>query len=423
MNVPKEFSIIDNRNMKDFSIATFSKYKNIDVIKKFDDSIIRGNLEEACNWLIELHISGKMNNIWEVIFCAISKNINIKNPNLISWTWLKYIKYEKIIKKINKSYEYESRNNQEIRNLFADVITILICSDKSQIFDKLPKFNNKDLIYNNYSKKIKFLDQSIINDIFPDKNNMDKEFKIGINEIGNQIKNGKIEELIFWCIWLDKLEKSKKKNGMTFICPEIEIKDINKKYQCDWVWSVWYIILLNSKHSDILINEINALYNIYKWKYSTATRNKKQYILYHSLLLLKNNINWKIPLIYKYEYRIQACCNINQLYKLKKMYEIKHIKDDSDNNNNNSYKQINKKAINNKPEINIKTETKPKKPFQIKEKNDEQAKIEANMMKKMDYFNNIVFYKPKHSVQNHNIKKDNHRIEQLEYKNIKYKYR
>ena len=60
------------------------------------------------------------------------------------------------------------------------------------------------------------------------------------------------------------------------------------------------------------------------------------------------------------------------------MYEIKHIKDDSDNNNNNnSYKQINEKAINNKPEINIKTETKPKKPFQIKEKRNPKTIVSA----------------------------------------------
>lgn len=412
MNVPKDFSIIDKREMKDFSIATFSRYKTTDVIKKLEDSIIHGNLEEACNWFIELHISGKMTHIWEIIFTSISKNINLKNPNLTSWTWLKYVKYAAIIKKFNKNYEYESRNNQEIRNLFADIITIIICSEKSTVFDKLPKISNKDILYNNYSQKILFKDQNMIEEIFPDAVNIDKEFKIGINEIANQITTGKMKELIYWCLWLDKIHKSKKKNSMEFICPEIEIKDINKKYHSDWVWSIWYMILLKSKHCPQLVNEINALYNIYKWKYTTASIHKKQYILYHTLLLLKDSVNWKIPLINRYEYRIQACCNINQLYKLKKMYEIKDKQED--------YETIHEKVINNhKPEIKIKTEKEPKKPFKIKEKDDEQARLEAKMMQKLEYFNNVVPYKPKNVPIHHKDKKRSHR--KPEYKNIKFK--
>ncbi len=271
MNVPTEFSIIDNRNMKDLSTITFSGYKKGDVIKQLEDSISRGNLEEACNWFIELHVSGKMNNIWEVIFYEMAKNINVKNPNLMSWAWLKYLKYCIIMKKFNKNYEHESRNNQEARNLFADIITILICSDKSTVFDKLPKVTNKDFLHNNFSKKIKFQSQSSYVEIFNKENDIDKEFIIGLNEIINQIQTGKTEDLIYWCIWIDKLERFKKKNNATFICPEIEIKDVNKKYHSDWVWSIWYVILLNSKHCNNLNKEINALYNIYKWKYSTTT--------------------------------------------------------------------------------------------------------------------------------------------------------
>jgi hypothetical protein len=410
MNVPPEFSIVDSRNMGDFSIATFSSFKKADVIKQFEDSIVHGNLEEACNWLIELHISGKMSNIWDTIFIAISKYINLKNPILSSWTWIKYLKYNTILKKFNKNYEYESRNNQEVRNLLADIITIIICSEKTTIFNKLPKISNKDLLYNNYVKNIKYNDQKTINELFPNENGMDKEFKIGLNEIANGVQNGKINDIIYWCIWLDKLHKSKKKNSMEFICPEIESKDINHKYHRDWIWSIWYIILQSANHrSENIVNEINALYNIYKWKYTSASIAKKQYILYHALLLLRENVNWKIPIIYRYEYRVQACCNINQLYKLKKIQEIKHIE--------NNHKIVDEKVVNAKPEIKIKTEKRPKKPFKIEEKDDEQSRMEAKMMQKLEYFNTVVIYRPKEP----QIKQKNHLKMSPKFKNIKIK--
>ena len=279
MNVPKEFYIIDERNTKDFSIGTFSGYKKTDVIKQFENSIINKNIEEACNWLVELHISGKVDNIWDIIFNISSKNININNPKLISWVYAKYIKYENLMNKFDKKYLYECRNNQEIRNLFVDIITILTFSDKTNIFDKLPKIKDSDLNYNYYSIKIKN-NTNYFSEIFTE-NNIDNEFIVIINEIIHLIKIGKINNIIYWCLWLDKLHKFKKKNKIDFICPKIENNDINLKYHSDWIWTIWHIILLKSEYinSELKI-EIESLYKIYKNKYTTASISKKQYILF-----------------------------------------------------------------------------------------------------------------------------------------------
>jgi len=139
MNVPVNYSIIDKRNCKEFKQITYCGYKKVDVLKEFANSLLKNNLEIACNWMVELHISGKNNDIWNIIFITFVRNINIKNPNFCSWVWLKYERYIGILKRFNKGYEYESRNNQEIRNLYADIITTLLYASKTDVFLTLPK--------------------------------------------------------------------------------------------------------------------------------------------------------------------------------------------------------------------------------------------------------------------------------------------
>ncbi len=416
MNVQYDYSIVDKRNIKDFSTITYTGYKKLDVINQLEKSILDQNLEIACNWFIELHISGKTDSIWKIIFNIITKNINIENPLLPSWVWLKYKRYNMIMKKFNKGYEYESRNSQEIRNLLVDIITILVYSNKSNILNILPKVINKDFETDNILKKIISKDLKLSKNIVCDEDN--NELILAINEIANLNHNGNIKDIIYWYIWIEKIEKFKKGNSIEFYCKKREIKGISKKYYNDWVWLIWKIILSSSQHDSRLHNEIIALYNIYKWKYSKSTRNQKQYIIFHAFLLLKENINWNISLINKYEYRVQACCNINQLYKLKKFNEIidtninldmiSHINSNLDSNLDSNlvkedkieYQKINE-IVNTEPKISVKTQ-KHGKPFKIKIKDCEKERQEAKTMKKMDLFNKIVLYKLNNKKLNNN---------------------
>ncbi len=357
----------------------------------------------------------------------MSKNITINNPNLASWLWLKHKKYEKIMKKFKKGYEYESRNNQEARNLFVDIITIIVFSKKSKYLDKLSKVSDKDLSQVNLMSKIKSKDMYLVENIVDNDDN--KELKIASNELANKLKYGKLEEVIYWYNWIEKLSKFKKKNNIPFDCKKREIKDIQLKYFGDWIWIIWKIILNQSEYmmNSQLNNEINALFNIYKWKFSSSTKSKKQFIIFHSFILLKEFINWKVPIIEYYEFRVQACCNINQLYKLKKNDELQNnvskniitVKESEQElllvqeKEKIEYEKINE-IVKKKPQIEIKTEKKGK-PIKIKVKDNEKDKQEAMMMERLELFNKIVYYNSQSEKKSYRKKKEH------EYKNIKYK--
>lgn len=429
MNVPLEYSIVDNRKAKDFTTMTYSGYKKIDVTNQFEKSLLDNDLEASCNWFIELHISGQVDHIWKIIFYTLAKNINVYNPNLPSWTWLKYKRFSNIMNKFNKGFEYESRNNQEIRNLLTDVVVMIVYSNKSFNFNKLPKITNKDFSQESLTKKITSKELFNIKDITDDT--CSKELKIGLNEIVNNLKYGRIEEIIYWYLWIEKIEKFKKKNNIPFITLTHKIKGISDKYDNDWRWSIWKIIIEQCHHlnDSKLSNEINAIYNMYKWKYSSSTRIKKQYLIFFAFLMLKENIQWNISIIDKYEYRIQACCNINQLYRLKKKEElaIENI-DTSDEEYQEEekieYQKLND-TVNSKPSIEIKTQKKAK-PHKFKENNNEQEKHEAIMQEKLNHFNHLLLYKTdkhhhkKHHHSEYHSEHHNENIYENEYKNIKY---
>jgi hypothetical protein len=308
------------------------------------------------------------------------------------------------MKKFKRGYEYESRNNQEIRNLFADILSILVFSKKSKKFDKLPIINDKELSHQYILHKIKSKDMELIEKIIDDED--DREIKIAVNEIAYHLKYGKFDYILYWYLWIEKLYKFRKKNKLPLKCKKREIKNIDIKFYDDWIWILWDIIyfqlelIMNNK----LLNEINALFYMYKWKYSNATKNKKQYLLFFALLLIKENynqnLNWKIPLIDKYEYRIQTCCNINQLYKLKKIDEItKTIEDNLIKEDKLEYKKISE-ITKKQPQIKIKTSTNfNSKPIKINKNNDEHEKYYSILMQKLNFFNQFIYHK-KNNIDN-----------------------
>lgn len=416
MNVPIDYSIIDNRSAKEFTLMTFTGYKKTDVIKQFEKSILDNNLESACHWLVELHISGRMDNIWQIYFEILSKNININNPHLASWMWLKFKKYCLLIQVFNKGYEYECRNNQEIRNLLIDILVMIVYSSKCNKFNKKINISDKDFIQQNYLIKMRYKQSLKINNLITE--NIDNELKLGLNEILNLIYNDNMKDIIYWYNWLEKLEKLKKKNKIDLVIPNTMLKYISPKFQNHWVWIIWKYIF--SEISDNQVNnEINALYHIYLYKYSNSTRNKKQYILYHAIALLNEDINWKIPLISVYKYRIQACCNINQLYKLKKndKYNVPNYLENKIVKEDVEYEKINN-TIKSAPTINIKTPTKTKVP-KIKEKDCDKEKADMIMMKKLEHFNKLIIYKTEEEKYEEKHKKKSVKTRKDEYRTIR----
>lgn len=319
MDVPEQYLILDDRIKKNFNVITISNYKKNDVIKSLITAFDNIKVEEACVWAVELHSSGQQEILWKNILLYISESINIDSPYLPVWIWRNYIKFQNLELKFDKKYLIEGRNNQELRNILADVISILVLSRKNNVFIKknLPKITLNDFNIVNLEKKIIAKNSYMIVNIVHE--NDPKELQIGLNEFAICLNNKEINYMntIYWLEWLLMYEKECKTHNIKIECGGSKIRDVKDKFYKDWIWYIWHIILKETeyKSEELLSKQILALYKIYKHQFSLSTRRSKMIHIYHAVRFLKDKVNWNIPLIKDYHIRVQICGNINLLYR------------------------------------------------------------------------------------------------------------
>ena len=319
MNVPVNYLILDERKRKDFNKLTISGYKKADIFKALFNALSNRKIEEACYWTVELHCSGHLDQWWKKLLIYHSEHIHINCPYLPQWIWKTHEKYIQLEENFDPKYVHETRNNQEIRNLISDVIMIFVLASKSEPFKKkdLPPVSPLDF------NKARLIERIIAKNSYMICNILDqgdpREIQLGLNEFAIHLNTemSNFNDTIYWIQWLLMYELECKNNNIPILCKGIVIGDVDQKWYNDWIWYCWKIILkeVDYRNNDPLQKQIYSLYKIYKIGFNSTTRKVKIAHIYHSVYMLKNSVNWNIPLIKEYHLRVQACGNINQLYK------------------------------------------------------------------------------------------------------------
>lgn len=321
MDVPPEYAILDERKKKEFNQITISKYKRTEVMKELINAISNQKIEEACTWLIELHCSGQIELVWKQLAIYISEQINTNLPYITQWFWKSYLRFEQLEEKFfDKNFLIEGRNNQQLRNLLADVIVVLVYSRKTDPFNKK---NNPIITPHDFTRE-KLKERLIAHNSYLICNIMHikdpKELQLGLNEFATNLnrEHSSFGDTVYWIHWLLLYEHECKVHNVPILCAGVKIRDVKDKFYQDWIWYVWHIILKESEYraNENLSRQILSLYRIYKLNFSTSTRKKKSVHIYHAVKLLKESLDWRVPLIEKYHIRVQVCANINQLYKM-----------------------------------------------------------------------------------------------------------
>ena len=268
MEIPNSYTIHDIRISKDFKGVTICGYKRSDVINAYQNCMINNKLEDSIRWCSELHATGLNKQIWVCLKNIYLKYIHVNNPKYLFYFLKREKDYENIINKYPKKHELFTRNNQEIRNLYAELTTIITITKKNNLFlnKSLPTINNKSFEKEDIAKRMisKDLDK-IIDYVY---NNTANNVRLGLNEIINNLtsKKGTFENCVYWYLWLEKIENNKKKekpeNSVFFL--KIEDKDGKDKYFDYWIFILWNMI--NSfenkfdKNNLVLLKKIHYLY-------------------------------------------------------------------------------------------------------------------------------------------------------------------
>ncbi len=311
MDIPINYIIHDIRISKDFKGVTISGYKRKDVINAFQNSIINNKLEDAIRWCVELHSTGLNNIIWNSIDNTYLKYIHINNPKLFFYIIKRKKDYNSIIKRYPKKHEIFTRNNQQLRNLFAEITAILTLTKKNNMFlpKSLPSIKNSSFEKHELKKRMiaKNLDM-ILDYIYSTTSN---DVKLALNEIIHNLlySNGTFQNCLFWYLWLEKYQNKISKSNMIIIS--------TNTIEEHWIFILWKLIMcIGNKLDKSNLIFLNKLENLYKENFKLNSIARKKYYIFIAFYIIKNNINWNIQLYQNNtEYLIiQTNANINGMY-------------------------------------------------------------------------------------------------------------
>jgi hypothetical protein len=271
--------------------------------------MINNKLEESIRWCVELHATGLNSVIWDSLQILYTKYIHINNPKYFFYFLKREKSYRNIIKDYPKKHEIFSRNNQEIRNLYAELTAISALTKKNNIFlpKSLPTINSKS--FENIDIKKRMISKNtdkIIDYVF---NTTSSEIKLGLNEILSNLlsKNGTFQNCIYWYHWIEKVENLKKKDS--------KITLFQHKHEDHWLFILWKIILdFENKLEKKNLIYIKKLESFYKKNFKISNMPKKKYLLFIAFYIIKTNINWNINIFQQEHLIIQSNININKMY-------------------------------------------------------------------------------------------------------------
>ena len=315
--IPLYYQINDRRINKDLRKFTISGYKKTEVAIAFNRAMLNNKLEDANRWLVELHSSGHIESIFKEISDVYMKYIHIKNPYFLFYYSKCISKVENILDNYPKPCNCLSRNNQELRNILSELVSIICCSFKTELFStrSLPKISKYAFHAQDIKKRMIAKNTHNIYQYLDDKD--PNEVKIALNEIVTQIYSERktFNSVVYWYLWLKKVTLANKKALKDFICKEHDVEGVPCHLRMDWVWPLWNILIdYANKQKGIIKKFIYKLYESYINNYKGFNSGYKQYILFLCFYICTNKLNLNLRIRQKEHFIIQASANINKLY-------------------------------------------------------------------------------------------------------------
>jgi hypothetical protein len=321
--VSEKSQITDVRRPENFKGVAFSGYKKTEVKNVLIDNLLKGKIEQACNWSAELISAGHFIDVWEIIIFFFSKYIHLGNPKLIIYMDKRYVIFRNIMVQGLYITELELRNNETIRKLFAEIICNISLSPKKNSFEiiKINRVEEYDITV--LTDRLKAPSIKYIDGIF--KETDPKEIFIALNEFSYNLNEEQknMNMACYWLQWLIDFDYICKNRKEPCFIETREIYNVENKYKKDIIWIIWDIILhyVNKKDNYIQQLVVSCL-NLFCVKYTTASCKKRIYLLYYTISLLTEVVPTNIDIITNKTILYSVVEKIDEVYKHIKKNEI-----------------------------------------------------------------------------------------------------
>ena len=246
--------INDKRNPSDFKGITFSKFQKTKVKQELINCLSSAKIESACYWAAELICAGHFSDLWEIIIIYVSKHIHLGNPKLPIYIAMRIDNFKTILSNGFIDNELRLRNNQKIRQLFAELIVVLCLSRKKHSFEPVRIKKEEEFNMTHMASRLKAPSVEFANKIF--QKDDPKELYIAINEFAYHIspESKNVVSACYWLEWTLEFDSLCKKKKEKCLCERRTFAPVLPTYQMDPIWIIWDILLYqaNRKQSKII---------------------------------------------------------------------------------------------------------------------------------------------------------------------------
>ena len=312
--------INDIRTIQDFRISSFSKYKKTEVSKELLKSLMHNKNENSVYWSVEMVCSGMFLELWTVIIKYICVHIYVANPSLPIYINKRIEDFKNILKNGYVDNELMLRNNKKIRTLFAEVIAIILSSNKKNKLSNV-ELESNDFTIHKMSTKFSAKDTFLIDKIY----NKDdpKETYMAFNEFAYNLNKHNSLSSCYWAEWIIEYESICKKNKTVCKCERREFMKVQDKYQMSIIWILWELILEETKNKPKIYEKIcKSLLDIFCLRYSLSNNKKLKGVIYYAIYLLCEKVDIDGSFVHNKDLVNMIVSKIEKFYKQIKNNEI-----------------------------------------------------------------------------------------------------
>ena len=308
--------INDIRSEREFKSITFSKFKRTDAKKELLNSLFSGKIEHALHWSAEFICCGCFIELWDIILIFVGKHIHLGNPKLPIYLELRFNNFKDIIQTYI-GYELNMRNNNKVRKLFAEIITILCISKKKHSIESIKIKKQEEFDITTMSSKLKAPNIEYASKIF--KKDDPKELFIAINELAYQVSKNALNSLdaCYWVEWINEFENLCKKKKEQCVCERRSFVNVDEKFAKDPIWIIWDVLFYtNDLRNDTISSKIlKSLFDLFCIRYTAGSKKKRKYLIYFAISLITDSFNSKIDIIENKTIVDNVINKINLIYK------------------------------------------------------------------------------------------------------------
>ncbi len=320
-----DFEINDTRNENDFKGITFSKFKRTEVKRELLNSLLNGKIEQALHWSAEFICCGGFIDLWDIILNFVGKHIHLGNPKLPIYLELRFNNFKQLVQNGYAGFEINLRNNDQIRKLFAEIVTIICISKKKHSIESIKIKKIEEFDITNMSTKLKAPTIQYANDIF--KKDDPKELYIAINEFTYHLSKDSLSsrDACYWLEWILEFESLCKKKKESCVCERRPFVKVDEKFQTEPIWIIWDVLFDISNKSgvhEVAKKILKSLFELFELRYTSGSKRKRKYLLYFAISVITESFDMNTTMIENKTTVDAVTKKINLIYKEIKKNEV-----------------------------------------------------------------------------------------------------